>query len=87
MQATTSLSLTFPAMMGFLGPSRFLTTSQRLMRVEAPAARGVRETPQVRFARGGRRRADDMRREHQPSDRYWSPWHHHGGAEGQAVCR
>jgi hypothetical protein len=87
MQATTSLSLTSPAMTCLPESSRLLTTSQLLMRVEAPVARGLRDTPRLRFAMLSRRPAGNPRRDHQPSERFWSPFHRYGGEAGQAVCR
>jgi hypothetical protein len=66
MQATTAMSLAIsPVMTSFPVSSRFLTTSQRLRRVEAPVARGSRGTPRIRTEMVRRRRAGDPRRDQQ----------------------
>jgi hypothetical protein len=66
MQATTAMSLAIsPVMTSFPVSSRFLTTSQRLLRVEAPVARGSRGTPRIRLEMFSRRRAGDPRRDQQ----------------------
>ncbi len=75
MQATTALSLaTSPVMTSFPVSSRSLTTSQRLLRVEAPVARGSRETPRIRFEMVSHRRAGDPRRDQQKGGTVCRPW-------------